>query len=397
MAESVSLPPQIERRAAAPWSVRVLSASPNALEAYATFCADAAIYAPPQHPHWIKSWLHDAGRNGLVAFLNRNGVPVMAAGLEVIEKGPLRVARFAGGSHANGNFPALHPDFASDVTRHAEAMKGLLNGISTMRPDVDLLALERQRPHFQQLANPFLALPHATSPNLALSADLTSGFDHLLQSGSGKRRRKKYRSQLRKLKAAGGFRRFAASSEHEVDDLLDRFFMLKRERLERKGLADAFGETHIRESLRRLFRAALAEPVPPFVLHGLEVGGKIRAVTGESRTADSIICEFSAFAEDELASIAPGDFLFYENVAEACAEHRSFYDFGVGDEPYKRVWCEKETRHADVFVGLNARGRLVAAAQFALAGIKRVVKQNPALARLAQQTRKLRSPARQTG
>ena len=114
-----------------------------------------------------------------------------------------------------------------------------------------------------------------------------------------------------------------------------------------------------------LFADALAETPPPFVLHGLEVGGKLRAVTGSSRCGKRLICEFGAIAEDELAHASPGDFLFFDNIEEACQRGLAVYDFSVGDEPYKRLWCDLETRHFDVIVPLTTKGRAAGVADAA--------------------------------
>ena len=35
------------------------------------------------------------------------------------------------------------------------------------------------------------------------------------------------------------------------------------------------------------------------------------------------------------------------------------FDFSVGDEPYKRLWCDIETRHIDVVAPLTAKGALL--------------------------------------
>jgi len=387
-----------EKQVARPaqWSAQVLPADASAIDAYACFCSEA-VFPPPQSPLWTRAWLEDAGTEGLVAILYRGEKPAAALALEVVTEGPFRLARFAGGSHANGNFPAVHPAVAPAGPEAATAMQAMLAAIKAARPEIDLLALERQRHSFRGLANPVLALPHAASPDLSLAVDLTGGMERLLEGRGGKRRRKKHRSQLRKLEAAGGYRRFVPGTVEEADALLDLFFRLKRERLTRMGATDAFAPPHVQAGLRRLFRSALGEPVPPFVLHALEVGGKVRAITGSSRLPDGIVCEFNAFAEDDLASLSPGDFLFHENIAEACAEGLAFYDFSVGDAPYKRAWCDIETGHADVFAGLSARGKLLALLCFARTGLKRVVKQNPAMSRLARRALSLHAASRPGG
>jgi len=374
------------------YSARVLPADTDGLSAYAAFSA-GSIYSPPQSPLWASAWLEGTGEDSLIALLHRNGVPVLGLALEVVNAGPFRYARFAGGQHANGNFPALHPDSAADAGTDAEAIQSLMTAIRHARPDIDMLALERQQKAFQGFSNPVLVLPHTTSPNVSLAVDLAAGFDALFKGGSGRRRRKRHRSQIRKMEAAGGYRRFAAASAAEINELLDLFFALKRTRLTRMGIPDLFGAPRVQESFRRLFHAALCEPRPPFILHGLEVDGKVRAITGSSRTREGVICEFSTFSEDELSHASPGDFLFHENIAEACAEGLSVYDFSVGDEPYKRIWCDVETTHVDVFVGLTAKGRMLAAANFALAAAKRLIKQHSSTARLLRRARRISASA----
>ena len=370
------------------YSARILPADADGLAAYAEFCA-ALVHSPAQSPLWASAWLEGTGEDAVIALLHRDGLPVLGLALEVVRSAPFRFARFAGGQHANGNFPALHPEGAPDPGSDTAAIQSLMAAIRAARPDIDMLALERQQKIFQGLSNPMLVLPHTASPNVSLAVDLTAGFDALFEGGSGRRRRKRHRYQARRMEDAGGYRRFAVTSPAEVDEILDLFFALKRARLARMGIPDLFGASRVQASFRRLFNAALGEPAPPFILHALEVGGKVRAITGSSRTKERIICEFSTFSEDELSHLSPGDFLFYENIAEACAEGLAVYDFSIGDEPYKRIWCDIETRHVDVFVGLTAKGRMLAAANFALAAAKRMIKQHSVTARLLRKARRM--------
>ena len=107
--------------------------------------------------------------------------------------------------------------------------------------------------------------------------------------------------------------------------------------------------------------------------------------------------EFGAISEDELFYASPGDFLFFEEIRKACDDGLAFYDFSVGDAPYKRAWCDIETGHADVFAGLSARGKLLALLCFARTVLKRVVKQNPAMSRLARRALSLHAASRPGG
>src|SRR5690606_16977730 len=128
------------------------------------------------------------------------------------------------------------------------------------------------------------------------------------------------------------------------------------------GIADVFGAAAIQTAFRALFKASLGEKRPRFVLHALEVGGRIRAVTGSSTCGARIVCEFGAIAEDELAHASPGDYLFFDNIAEACAEGFAVYDFSVGDEPYKRLWCDMEIAQFDTCLPMTTKGRALVSA-----------------------------------
>jgi CelD/BcsL family acetyltransferase involved in cellulose biosynthesis len=87
---------------------------------------------------------------------------------------------------------------------------------------------------------------------------------------------------------------------------------MKEFRFRKMGIANVFGDSPVRTFFRSVFVEALAEDRPPFVLHGLEVAGKLRAVTGSSRSGKRLIC--TCVADDELGHTSPGDFLFFDNL-----------------------------------------------------------------------------------
>jgi CelD/BcsL family acetyltransferase involved in cellulose biosynthesis len=365
-------------------AVEISVVAADDLSGYAELCA-AGLFAPPQSAAWVGQWVASARPDGLIAIVKSGGKPVYALAVEIVKSGPFRIARFMGGRHANGNFPATDPAF---LAAGAFDFGKLVTAIRVARPDIDLLALERLLPDLDGTPNPLLSLPHFTSPNISLAVDLAGGFDALLGRASGKRKRKKHRSQTRKFESAGGFRRIEAKTTEETARLLDAFFAMKEFRFQKMGIADVFGDAETRAFFHALFAGALGENPPPFVLHALEVGGTLRAVTGSSRSGRRLICEFGTIAEDELAHASPGDFLFFDNIEDACRQGLEIYDFSVGDEPYKRLWCDIETRHFDVVAPLTAKGRLLALQMRLVARLKAVVKNSPLVWKLTKLLRK---------
>ena len=362
------------------YSTSVISA--RAAAACAAFPATA--FSPTQSPAWIAAWSEQVGSDLIVASLSAGGRPLLMIALEVVRTGPFRVARFPGGRHANGNFPLL----CDSATVTPASLRSMCEAIARARPDIDLLALERLTDSIEGVTNPLLSLPHAPSPNLALAVDLEGGFEALLSRSSGKRKRKKHRSQSRKFEAAGGFRLITAATPDECERLLSEFFDMKRDRFAKMGVADAFAEPSVKAFFRRLFVGALGQDRPDFVLDALEVGGKLRAVTGSSRRGNRLICEFGAFREDDLAQASPGDFLFFENIQRACRDGYAVYDFSVGDEPYKRLWCDIESPQLDVFMPLTMKGRLATLALRTISRAKAWVKNNRTLWALVKTLRR---------
>ncbi len=331
---------------------------------------EGRVVAPAQTASWVTAWREVSGEDTFIVSAGPDTGPVVTLPLEVVRKGPFRIARFMGGSHAAGNFPAFREGSGALTHTHLAA------AVKAIRPDVDLVYLERTLKELGGVTSPLAALPGSESPNVALAVCLDGGFEALLDRASGKRKRKKHRSQTRKFEAAGGFRRIEARTPEEIDMLLERFFEMKAKRFRKMGIADVFAPPGVQAFFRKLFIDALSISPPPFVLHGLEVGGTLRAITGSSRSGDRLVCEFGGIAEDELAFVSPGEFLFYQNIREACEQGFDIYDFSVGDEPYKRLWCNIETRHLDVVVPVSAKGRILAAGLSSVTTIKRAIKQN---------------------
>ena len=366
------------------FSARVSAAS-DALAGYAAFC-DTALFAPPQSAPWVRHWVEQVRPDAIVATLEADGGPLLALALEIERYGPFRIARFLSGRHANGNFAAADPARLDAITDRA--LQVLFDAVSAARPDIDVIALQRLLPDLDGIANPLALRASFASPNVSLAADLAGGFDALLARMSGKRKRKKHRSQTRKFEAAGGFRRLQARTPEEVHSLLYAFFAMKEFRFRRMGIANVFGDPQVRIFFHKLFADALNEDRPRFALHGLEVAGKLRAVTGSSISGRRLICEFGAISEDDLAHASPGDFLFFENIQEAGADGFSVYDFSVGDEPYKRLWCEIETRHLDMLVPLTLKGRTLAFCLQRNARIKAFIKNSPKIWSLTKALRR---------
>lgn len=364
-------------------ALTVEAADPPALCRYRDFAAQR-IKGAAQHPLWVEKWLRESGETGWIVWL-RNGARTVAA-LPLVETriNGFSALAFAGGAHANGNFcPCADPDIIVPVDMLADAIRRAL-------PHVALVALERQHRWLGGQANLLARLSSRTSPNIALAADLGGGFAGLLKRANGKKKSKKRRVQSRRFEEAGGSDVQKPASPAEIDAVLDAFFRLKAARFEKAGIADVFSQPHIRSFWRRLLQASQHEADRPFTLEALIVGNRVRAITGSSHLHDRTVCEFGAIEDDDLASISPGEYLAYSNLEEACAKGLPLYDFSVGDEAYKRSWCNVEIIHFDVVIPLTPAARLAVLGSNLVIRAKKQIKANPQLWAMAKAMRRLR-------
>ena len=347
-------------------------------------CASQRVTGAAQTPIWFETWLKASGEPGHVVWILDEGHPVAALPLVETRRNGLSVLQFAGGNHANGNFcPCVSPEL--QITTET-----LASGIKSAVPHITVLSLERQHPELAGHDNFLSALKTRSSPNIALAASLEGGFAGLLERANGKKKAKKRRMQFRRFEEAGRTELKTASTASEIDEIISAFFRMKHARFEKAGIPDVFAEPSVQKFWRDLFVESLSDPAQPFTLEALFVGGTPRAITGSSLLVDRSICEFGAIEDDDLISTSPGEFVAYSNIEAACAKGLSFYDFSVGDEAYKRSWCDTESTHFDVIAPLSAMGRLAAAGSNLLTGAKQKVKSNPKLLSAVKALRRFR-------
>lgn len=344
-----------------------------------------AVHGAPQSLEWVNGWRVLVNADSFVAGIFADGRPVLLVPLEVVTQNGAKIARYPGGSHANCNFPWLQKEYDGFLGR--ETVRQLIETIRKARPDIDALSLTRQFSELQGAINPLLALAKAPNPNPVLAASLDGGFDAVLDRANRKRKLKKHRQHSRRYEESGGWKIAAPQNRAESDTILDLYFAMKAKRFRKMGIRDPFADENVRNFFKAFFGEKLAKAQNQNELRFLEVGGTVRSIIGKLFGHTGPTVEFAAIAEDELMTASPGEFLFFEDISRSCDEGRSIYSFGIGDEPYKREWCDIERTIYDTLVPLSAKGKLFTALQSASNAIAGNLKRNPRLWRLAKTLR----------
>lgn len=361
----------------------------DALPLWNSFSQDDP-YGVAQSLAWVCAWAETVNPDILVGVISAGGQPALLLPLEIVTHKGVRIARYAGGTHANANFPVVSKALAGSVSERL--IYDLLAKLKAHPGGPDALVLTRQLSELQGVKNPLLVHSTMESANLALSFFIDTDFENLIKHRSGPRKLKKMRQQARRMDERGSWTALVAKDAATSDMLLDTFFAMKAKRFEKLGLNNTFADPRIVQFFKTLFARASATPDPAFKLDALKVGNEILAVAGSAIRHGSNIVEFGAVWDHEPA-LSPGDFLFHQMINKACDEKLIAFDFGVGDEPYKRSWCDVETRHADSMAAFTAKGA-VYVMLFRLAAItKRMVKRNDRLFTLLKKWRRRKAPA----
>jgi CelD/BcsL family acetyltransferase involved in cellulose biosynthesis len=340
--------------------------------------------ATPQDIDFVRSWLDNANKDCVaVTARSARGIEFLLP-LEIVRKGPLQIAQLPGGSHANANFAASSETICAmpaDIL-----LAKVRNAVRTLRPNVDAVLLERLLETLDGRTNLLVVPSSSVSPNVALSFSLAADFKEVLKDRNGAKKQKKMRQMQRRMDDRGGWRMFKAGTVEECTYVLDRFFKLKGERLKSMGLKDVFADTKVQSFFKSLYIGALGSPAPRYELHALEVGGEIAAVGGCTVNGRHFTVEFGGICSND-RQLSPGDILYHLLIEQCCKRGFEVFDFGVGDEFYKRRWCDIETWHQDTFIPLTAKGRIAVSALKRIAALKKTIKNNPKLFGLIKRLR----------
>ena len=339
---------------------------------------------------WCRAWTQTHACDLMIIEGVSEGRSRFILPLEIVRRGPLRVARLLATDFSNIN-TGLHTDEFRTAGSGTQLREALERSRGDLARSFDLLLLEKMPLDWRGERNPFADLPAVLNQNAAFQLALFEDFEKTLAQLNAKRRRKRARNSERRLTEAGGYEHVVATSPEEALALLDVFFSQKAARFKAMGLPDVFRGEETRAFFRRLAVTPASGADYPLRLHALRLSGAqaghIAAVTGLSRKGDHVICQFGSIDDSVAADASPGDFLFHLAIEKLCAEGARLFDFGIGDQPYKRSWCRIETAQHDLLWPVTATGRIAAGAHRAKAAAKRFIKRNPRLYTLLQRLR----------
>ncbi|WP_051264267.1 GNAT family N-acetyltransferase [Rhizobium leucaenae] len=310
--------------------------------------------------------------------------------LEIIRTHGIRRAEFIGARHSNINTGLFSGEFletaesglsASQQAEIAQALRGR----------ADLMVLRNVPLEWRGRKSPLAAMPAVENQNHAFQLPFLGAFEATLKQVNAKRRRKKFKHQTRILNDKGGYE-YVIAAPDQRDALLDLFFRQKAVRFEAAGLPDVFQDAPTQTVLHRLLELRSEErSYAALEMHALRLKGEheghIPAVAALSRKGDHVICQFASIDETLVPEASPGELLFWLMIERLHREDAALFDFGIGDQTYKRSWCPMETTQHDLILPVSGVGHAAAFAQRGMTRTKAAIKANRQLYGLIQRLR----------
>jgi CelD/BcsL family acetyltransferase involved in cellulose biosynthesis len=328
---------------------------------------------------WLSKWQQHVGnlrgtRPAIVLGRDEHGALLFILPLAIETQGPIRRLTWLGSELCDYNAPLIARDFWRHVGDFAalwrEAQRLLQ---SNPRLRFDLVDLQKMAETIGSERNPLLSLPTQRNASSAHVATLGRSWEEFYKAKRSSETRKKERKQLRRLGELGEVRFVDVSDKPEIARTIETLMQQKSKAFARMGVEDLFA--------RPGYRAFWLDVVTTLrgVTHvsRLDVGSTIAAASLGLTHRGCYYLVLSSYHDGDVMRFGPGRAHLHELLRHAIEHGMHDFDFTIGDEPYKREWCDAEIKLCDYVSAVSLRGWLAATPTVPFRHLKRSIKRNP--------------------
>jgi CelD/BcsL family acetyltransferase involved in cellulose biosynthesis len=333
---------------------------------------------PFQTFDWLSAWhRHMGAPHGVkpaIVVGKRGDEILFLLPLAVTSGGLTRRLTFLGQDLCDYNAPMLARDFTNAT---GDGFTGLWRQIhqriqATPALRHDTIAFAKMPERIGAQPNPLLCLDVRLNPSGAYETVLGADWEQFYTTKRSSATRRRDRTKLKRLGEIGEVRFVDPQDDTDVASTLDTLIAQKSKQFARMGVADLFARPGYIEFLREL---TAAPPERRLVhLSHLDVGATRAAVNLGLIHRDCYYHVLASYDDGEVSRFGPGAAHLRELLKFAIARGLKRFDFTIGDEPYKRDWCESEQRLHDYSAAVTIRGWPSAAVSGSWRRIKRAIK-----------------------
>jgi len=352
--------------------------------------ADGTVF---QSFDWLTTWQHMIGiREGVQPAIavgrDATGDILFLLPLSVRAAGLARELAWLGSELCDYNGPLLAPSFSARIDRVRflvlwQEIACSLQAQPHLRFDV--VALDKMPDMVGAQKNPMRYLGGTINPSGAYLTHLAGDWQTFYTAARSSATRRRDRTKRKKLAEFGEIKFVNAAGESEILSSLDTLMAQKARSFARMGVGNLFAKPGYADFYRALATGAATRP---FVhVSRLDVGTTAVAVNLALIHRDRYYHLLASYTDSELARFGPGAAHLHDLMHYAIDRGCGIFDFTIGDERYKRDWCDTELVLYDYIVPVTWRGALAATPKLTAQRLKRWIKQTPVLWTVATKVR----------
>jgi CelD/BcsL family acetyltransferase involved in cellulose biosynthesis len=226
-------------------------------------------------------------------------------------------------------------------------------------------------------ANPLRYLGGAVNPSGAYLTHLSGDWDAFYTAKRSSATRRRDRTKRKRLAESGEVRLVTPQGDGDIRGSLDILMQQKARAFARMGVANLFA----RPGYAQFYRALAGDPATRPLVHvsRLDVGPTPAAVNLGLTFRDRYYHLLASYDDGDLSRYGPGAAHLHDLLRYAIGRDLRVFDFTIGDERYKRDWCDSELTLYDFISAATWRGTLVVAPMRVALRLKRWIKGTPVL------------------
>lgn len=354
--------------------------------------ADGTVF---QSHQWLAAWQRHVGarqgvRPAIVIVQDASGAPLALFALAVRRAGFARELIWLGSELCDYNGPLLAPGFAErfDAARFRALWDEIKRALQAHpRLAYDLINLSKMPERVGAQADPMLHLPVIANPSGAYPTRLGADWERFYTAKRSAATRRRDRTKRKRLSDLGAVVFVTPEGGDAVLDALDTLMAQKARAFARMGVTNLFALPGYAE----FYRSLATDPATKPLVHisRLDVGATPAAVNLGLIYRGCYYHLLASYDDGEVARFGPGAAHLHDLMRYAIERGCTVFDFTIGDEGYKRDWCDTELVLYDHIAAATWRGTLVALPMLALRRLKRRIKRTPALWNLVSKARAL--------
>lgn len=361
--------------------IEVFDSFDAAAAAWSEFQKNGTLYVF-QTREWLENWFHHVGRRRavqpcLVSVLD-DDTPVAFFPFQIRAAGAVRVLSWLGDEMIDYGAPILGTGTTVDFPE-------VWAGVVRQLPAVDLIQLAKIPGTVGSQDNPMCRLKCRRYHSSAHFVELDGDWEGFYRRHAGAKTRSTDRRKHRRLADMGTLAVkvtdggdesvFAGISGQMIGQKIERY---------REMRAPNIMES---EGVRELFSHPTAELRRSGMLHvsALEVGGNAVTTHWGMKHGDRFYYYMPSYADGPWMRYSPGRLLLFELFKWSFENGVKVFDFTIGDESYKKDWCDREVQLFHYIEARTGKGRVAASLRVTAATLLA----NPLVLAVARKIRQL--------